>query len=868
MKKARTPRGRCKERSASARVAISDVLESIQDGFYSIDRKWCFTYVNRHSAEYLGMRKEDLLGKNVWEKFPRLLGTQTETFNRRAMEERIAQRYEMRGTLTDKWYHVSVYPTDEGISIYWQDITEQKKAEEELRKSEEISRLYMNSIRDVMYTLDKDYRVTSISPSVERYLGYRPDEVMGKPFHELNILAPEYMEQAFLDIGRIFTGGQTPSIIYEFVARDGTRFFADVSGAPLWVDGTVTGVVSVAKDVTRRVQAEKALKENEEKFRRITENLVDFISEVDVAGIFRYLSPSHRKMFGEDLDTIIGRSIFEYVHPDDLDRLMAIYLEAVRKKTDCEAEFRYRYADGNYRWVRAAGHPLLDDEGNYIGGIVSTSDIHERREAEEALRKYKARLEDLVEERTAELRDVNAILQESEAKYRFLTEKMNDIIWTADLDMNCTYCSPSVEKIFGFSIEERMKQNVQEIMTPESYARVLNTFATEIERERNVGPDPDRIVKLDLELYTREGSTLWMECEISAIRNPAGEIVGIYGVSRDITDRKKAEENLQKSEAKYRFLTEKMNDVIWTADKDLRITYRSPSVERLLGYTIKERRNKHIWDIVTPESYERALSIYTAEVTRDKEEGVDPDRSVRMELEFYHKDGSRVWVETEVSAIRNSSGDITGIYGVSRDITARKHAEEELKKHRDHLDDLVGERTAELTKAYEQLERENAMRKATEHALRSREKDLERERQEVDEVNAALKVLLKERERDKENIREDIISNIKISVLPLLQRLETSVPDGTLKEILATAKSRLNDIASPFIRRISSEYLRLTPNEIKVASLIKEGKTSKEIAEFLNVSLNTIITHRYNIRKKTGLRSKKLNLRAYLYTLE
>lgn len=616
------------------------------------------------------------------------------------------------------------------------------QVEEELRKREEWFRLHFDNIRDVVYSIDRSYRISNISPSVERFLGYRPDELIGKAFPDLNILTSEFTEQAFLDIERIFGGGQIPSSIYEFVAKDGARIFADVSGAPLRVDGHVIGVVSVAKDIT------------------------------------------------------------------------------------------------------------------------------ERKRSEENLRRYKDHLKALVEERTAELREVNSTLKEREAKYRFLTEKMNDVIWTADLDMNCTYCSPSVEKVFGYTVEERMKQSVGEIMTPGSYARVIDTFTAEIEREKDGGVDPERIVKLELELYHKEGWTLWMECEISAIRNAAGDLVGLYGTSRDVTDRKKAEEELLKSEAKYRFLTEEMNDIVWTMDMDLNTTYISPSSERVFGFPIEERMKHRLDRMLTPESYAKAMNVLAAEIERDRGEGVNPKRSVTMVMEYYHRNGSTVWIECVITAIRNAAGDLVGIHGLSRDITARRLAEEELKKHRDHLDELVRERTAELTKAYEQLERENAKRKATEVSLRAREKELEKERLEVSEMNSALKVLLKQRDKDKVNIREDVASNIKISVLPLLEKLGSAPLIKSQKEILSTAKSRLNDIASPFVRKISSGYLRLTPNEIKVAYLIKEGKNSKEIAELLNVSLNTVNTHRYNIREKTGLRSRKMNLAAYLQSLE
>ena len=152
-------------------------------------------------------------------------------------------------------------------------------------------------------------------------------------------------------------------------------------------------------------------------------------------------------------------------------------------------------------------------------------------------------------------------------------------------------------------------------------------------------------------------------------------------------------------------------------------------------------------------------------------------------------------------------------------------------------------------------------------ALRSREMELEKGRRELEEMNSALKVLLKQREEDKVNMEMNIISNIKTSVLPYIEKLESSgLAEGQMR-VSSMIKSLLGEITSPFIKKVSSEFLGFTPNEIQVASLVKEGKSSKEIAEILNISLNTVHTYRYKIRIKTGLKNNKVNLRSYLQTL-
>jgi PAS domain S-box-containing protein len=138
-----------------------------------------------------------------------------------------------------------------------------------------------------------------------------------------------------------------------------------------------------------------------------------------------------------------------------------------------------------------------------------------------------------------------------------------------------------------------------------------------------------------------------------------------------------AEKALQEGEAKYRFLTEKMNDIIWTADLGFRVTYISPSIEKVLGFTPQERMGQLPNQTMTPKSYTNALYLLSKELMREQEEGIDPGRTIMLELEYYHKNGSLVWMESIVSAIRDERDNLMGIHGVSRDITERKRAEEE-----------------------------------------------------------------------------------------------------------------------------------------------------------------------------------------------
>jgi len=159
-------------------------------------------------------------------------------------------------------------------------------------------------------------------------------------------------------------------------------------------------------------------------------------------------------------------------------------------------------------------------------------------------------------------------------------------------------------------------------------------------------------------------------------------------------------------------------------------------------------------------------------------------------------------------------------------------------------------------------------RKQMEEALKLREKQLEDQTQHLEEVNTAMKVLLKKREEDKIELEKKVLINVQELVFNYLEKLKKSGLESRQKTYVDIMESNLQDIVSPFLLRLYNQYNNLTPSEVQVAELIKQGKTSKEIAELFNLSPKTIESYRENIRKKMGLKNRKINLRTHLLSLQ
>lgn len=184
----------------------------------------------------------------------------------------------------------------------------------------------------------------------------------------------------------------------------------------------------------------------------------------------------------------------------------------------------------------------------------------------------------------------------------------------------------------------------------------------------------------------------------------------------------------------------------------------------------------------------------------------------------------------------------------------RRELEIITKTYQKNLEKKIHEKTAELLKS-------NKM-------LRNRESKLSKQTKQLGELNIALNVLLKKMEEDKAALKDQFVTSIKKTIIPYLEKIKRGPLSQMQQRDLELLESNIKDIVSPFVKEISSSFFGLTPNEIQVANLIKQGKTTKEIAAILNLSENTIMTHRFKIRTKLGLKNKKRNLHFYLNTLQ
>ena len=286
-------------------------------------------------------------------------------------------------------------------------------------------------------------------------------------------------------------------------------------------------------------------------------------------------------------------------------------------------------------------------------------------------------------------------------------------------------------------------------------------------------------------------------------------------------ERARAKERLELSDNRFPLILEHMGEAYFELDLAGNFTFFNSAAVLMLGYSPSELESMNYRDYVSPEMATALFRTFNEIYKTGKPAKIVDYRVIR-------KDGTEQFREMSASLIRDSLGNPIGFRGIARDITKRKQAEE---------------------------------------ALKQKDQELEIKSRSLAESNTALKVLLKQREDDKRELERNMVANVKKIIIPYIQKLRKDqlTPDQIV--CIDTIENNTMSITSPFLHNMTLKHFNLTPKEFHVANLIKDGRTSKEIAYFLNVSVGAIDFHRNNIRRKLGLRNRKVNLRYSLMSM-
>ncbi len=492
---------------------------------------------------------------------------------------------------------------EQRIRVLEEESIKGKLAEDALRESEARYRDVINNAQEAII-ITQEGKAVLVNRATVELTEYSADTLTSRPFTEF--IYPDDRNMVIENHIKRLQGEEAPRIYsYRVIKHDGSIKWAETNSINIQWKGRLA-VLSFLNDITERKKAEEALQKSEEKYRRITDNMTDIVSEANAQGILTYVGPSHRRKFGDNPDNLIGTFVFDRVHPEDRNRIMAEYTEGIQTKTDREVEYRYRHVDGNYIWVCSSGRAMYDDQGEYAGMIVCTSDINERKRAEEAL-------------------------QKSEERYRTILEEMEEGYQEVDLAGNYTFFNDAYVRVFGYSRDEMMGTNfslysAEEDMTNKILYAYNQMYKTGI---------PIRSFEWDI--IRKDGARRTLEFYASVIKHANRRSIGFRAIIRDITDRKRAEEALQKSEQRYRLLVENANEAILVI-QDGMVRYANEKAVESFGYSTQEFLLIPVFGLIHPDDREQVVSRYLQKIQGD----ATPTRHTYKAL---HKSGLTQWIE-------------------------------------------------------------------------------------------------------------------------------------------------------------------------------------------------------------------------------
>jgi diguanylate cyclase (GGDEF)-like protein/PAS domain S-box-containing protein len=639
------------------------LVENLRDVIYELDSQGVVLYISPAVRDMLGYDSSEIVGKNFIElayKDDQISRAEWFSELRKGIESPSEYRVSNKSG-EYKWAQTRVRPIIEdgqfkGARGILLDVTEQRRTEEALRESEEKYRLTFENVADVIYVIDANLNILSVSPSVERILGYKPQDFIGRPVSDLTrIFTPESFEQAIADTSLILKGETIAATIYRFIAKDGTIKYGEVNSSPVMRDDQIVGIISVARDISDRKRAEEKLRESEEKYRWVMNNMADVITVMDMNLHFTYVSPSVIRMRGYTAEEAVAQTFEQIMTPKSLQISARVFEEEMKLEAGGTADpdririvevEQYR-KDGSI--VMMENHlSFMRDEAKKAVGIISvSSDVTVRKQAEEALR-------------------------ENENKYRLLADNVADVIFVLDMNLNYTYVSPSVKILRGYDPEEVLKQQPSEILAPSSLDLAMKTLSEIMELEKSKPSDMPISETLELEMIRKDGGAVWTEVKFSFIRDENQHPMGILGLTRDITERKQAEDALRESEERFRRIFDEGPVGLGIESPDRTIIAANKVLCELLGYTEQELVGQSATDITYEEDREKSKELLGQLFA-------DGAPVVRLEKRYIRKDGTILWANTSISAIHGQDGNILYGLAIIEDLTEGRKAAEKIR---------------------------------------------------------------------------------------------------------------------------------------------------------------------------------------------
>ncbi|GET43064.1 PAS domain-containing sensor histidine kinase [Microseira wollei] len=662
----------------------------------------------------VGLDKETMEGKTIWEVFPPEICEELEPIYRSVLVgEEIAWEMSFRNRIG----YVQALPVKNeqgeifaGMMVV-QDITERKEAENlqtqlivSLRESEDRFRCLIDQARDGIFVIDLEGWFVEVNQRSCQDLGYTYAELLTLGLWDLD---PNWSEKRFAQLfkqQRDLRGDDTFEAAIK--RKDGSTFPVEIRvGLLEWNHEQY--MLALVRDITKRKRAEQVqtgliefLQESDERFRQMAENIRDifWMRQVNPPQLL-YISPAYEEIWGRSCTSLYQdpNSFLDAVHPEDRPRVEAAFARQIQgHQTD--DEYKIVHETGAIRWVHDRGFPIRNQLGEVYRITGIAEDITERKLAQMALQQAKEELEMRVAERTAALlianhdleqeiidrRQAELALAKSQQELELFFSQSLDGFFFMMLEEPVGWDDTvDKEKVLDYVFSHQRMTKINDAMLAQYGATIeqflgltpKDLFAHDLDYGRQVWKQFFDLGRLHVETNERklDGTPIWIEGDYICLYDQSGRIVGHFGVQRDISDRKLAQQALQESEERFRQLAENIESVFWMTDPNKnQMIYVSPAYEKIWGRTCAAlyATPKSFLDAIHPEDRSRVVAAMPKQVKGEYDE----------EYRIIQPDGSIRWIRDRAFPVRDRSGKVYRVTGIAEDISDRKMAEQALQE--------------------------------------------------------------------------------------------------------------------------------------------------------------------------------------------
>ncbi|HEX8833055.1 MAG TPA: PAS domain S-box protein, partial [Abditibacteriaceae bacterium] len=609
------------------------LFDHLTDYIYVKDTQSRFLLVNKALASHLDTSPEELTGKTDFDFFHPDVAAAAFRDEKALLSSRLSELRTERAVIDRngrrRWFNDLRIPlrdeNDDVIGLVGlaRDMTMEYEAQQKLRESEARYRTIIDNSQDVITVLEGDGTITYNSHALREVLGFEPDEVVGRSVFDF--VHPDDLPEIQRTLATLVSEcSSAPVSEFRFRRKDGSWCYFEAVAKALEENGVVR-VISNSRDVSERRKSETALRESEERFRRLIDEAADAILISDENGCFVDVNRAACELLGYSREELLQLTPFDVARDVPPQIMRDLWKSAVPGQPITIQGLQYR-KDGSSVPTEVHLSVYHMDEGLRILAIVR--DITERIRAEQNLR-------------------------DSEARYRMVLEHASEGILLFDRDGRCLETNSTMLEMFDYSAEELLQLRLHDLFTAQDQQQQPLRF-DELQQ--------GKVVRSERRARRKDGSEL--EVEISANLLPNGTFQAII---RDVSERKRNQMAIEGSELLFRTVVKNLGEGLLIADTNFTALYANPRVEQLLGYTPDELVGQDIIELLAPEHELDAMRVRQWQHSQGMND--------QYEMQLHRKDGSLVWVLIHATSFKNAEGEIAGVLCAIIDINERKQAE-------------------------------------------------------------------------------------------------------------------------------------------------------------------------------------------------